>query len=297
MEAFSVIDFQSIKSPESIPITTPLDQSIIGTCYYATTEQINSAVESAHKAYQSWSLKTHRDRALLLLKFHSLVQEYSTKIVELICKEHGKTESEALGEISKGLETVLYAISLSQITDSQQQVSRGIMCYDSKRPLGVVVSIVPFNFPFMVPFWTIPIALVLGNTMVVKPSEKVPLTMGFVMTLFKEAGFPSGVINLVNGSVKQVNTLVEHPLVKAVTFVGTSHVAQLLSHRISSLDKRVLALGGAKNHLVAYNDCDLDMASTDIVNSFTGCAGQRCMAASVLLLVGDQLWLADPLPY
>jgi acyl-CoA reductase-like NAD-dependent aldehyde dehydrogenase len=288
MEALQVIDYQKYKSSETISITTPLDGSVIGTCHYATAEQINQAVESAHKAYSSWSLKTYRDRALLLMKFHALVQEHTPQLVDLICKEHGKTQGEALGEISKGLETVLYAISLSQLQDSQQQVSRGVTCVDVKRPLGVVVSIVPFNFPFMVPFWTIPIALVLGNTMVIKPSEKVPLTMGYVMSLFEKAEIPAGVIQLVNGSVQQVNTLVQHPLVKGVTFVGTSHVAQLLYHRISALDKRVLALGGAKNHLVAYNDCDIEMASTDIVNSFTGCAGQRCMAASTLLLIGEQ---------
>ena len=140
----------------------------------------------------------------------------------------------------------------------------------------------------MVPFWTIPIAIACGNTLVLKPSEKVPLTMTRVMQLFKEAGLPNGVVNLVHGTVDAVNAFCDHPLVKAVTFVGTSRVAELVYKRCRNLNKRVLALGGAKNHLIASPDCNIDMASSDIVASFTGCSGQRCMAASVLLTIGHQ---------
>jgi acyl-CoA reductase-like NAD-dependent aldehyde dehydrogenase len=140
----------------------------------------------------------------------------------------------------------------------------------------------------MVPMWTLPIAIALGNTMIIKPSEKVPLTMSFTMELLKEAGLPDGVVNLIHGTQLAVNKLIDHPHVKAVTFVGTSRVANLLSQRCHALGKRIVALGGAKNHLVASPDCDVEMTSNDIVNSFVGCSGQRCMAASVLLTVGEQ---------
>jgi malonate-semialdehyde dehydrogenase (acetylating) / methylmalonate-semialdehyde dehydrogenase len=288
MEAVNYCGFEPMRSKQEIPVISPLTGSSIGTCFVASADQIDQAVQSAQKAFEEWRFKSTRDRALLLMKFHSLVIENQQKLVDLICMEHGKTKQEALGEISKGLETVLFAISLSQQQNSIQEVSRGVVCQDQKRPLGVCVSIVPFNFPFMVPFWTIPICLVVGNTIVVKPSEKVPLTMSFVMTLFQKAGFPTGVINLIQGTASQVQALVDHPLVKAVTFVGTSHVAELISHRARLLNKRVLALGGAKNHLIAYPDCDIDMTSTDVCNSFLGCTGQRCMAASVLICVGEQ---------
>ena len=151
----------------------------------------------------------------------------------------------------------------------------------------MVASIVPFNFPFMVPHWTLPIALVAGNTVVLKPSEKVPLTMYKVVELFEKAGFPKGVVNLVNGTREAVEGLIDHPLVRAVTFVGSSPVAEAVSGRCRRLNKRCTALGGAKNHLIALPDCDVEGTSSDVVVSYAGCAGQRCMAASVLLIVGD----------
>ena len=175
------------------------------------------------------------------------------------------------------------------------KVSGAVSCQDRKDPLGVVASIVPFNFPFMVPMWTVPIALVMGNTVVLKPSEKVPLTMRRVASLFEQAGFPPGVFNMVQGTRECVESLIDHPDVKAVTFVGSSPIAKIVSTRCRSLHKRCTALGGAKNHLVALDDCDVEGASSDICVSFAGCAGQRCMAASVLLLIGEQQPLLDSL--
>lgn len=159
---------------------------------------------------------------------------------------------------------------------------------DRRDPLGVVASIVPFNFPFMVPMWTIPIALVMGNTVVLKPSEKVPLTMTLAAALFEKAGFPDGVFNMVQGTRESVEAIIDHPSVKAVTFVGSSPVAKMVSSRCRALHKRCNALGGAKNHLVALPDCEVEGAASDICVSFAGCAGQRCMAASVLMLMGKQ---------
>lgn len=191
--------------------------------------------------------------------------------------------------VAKGNETVEYACSLPQLAQGRTlKVSGEVTCIDRRDALGVVASIVPFNFPFMVPMWTVPIALVMGNTVVLKPSEKVPLTMHRVADLFEKAGFPSGVFNMVQGTREAVEAIIDHPSVKAVTFVGSSPVAKIVSQRCRALDKRCTALGGAKNHLVALPDCEIEGASSDICVSFAGCAGQRCMAASVLMTIGKQ---------
>ena len=166
-------------------------------------------------------------------------------------------------------------------------VSRGIDCRDTRRPLGVVASIVPFNFPFMVPMWTSPIALVLGNCVIVKPSEKVPLTMNAVCSLVVEAGFPPGVFQFVHGMADCCNAIIESPKISAVSFVGSSPIAKIVADKCRGLNKRVVALGGAKNHLVALPDADKEGTVRDVVASFAGASGQRCMAASVLLVVGE----------
>jgi methylmalonic acid semialdehyde dehydrogenase len=222
-----------------------------------------------------------------MLKFHSLVQKHAHELAQLIVLENGKNFNEALADVAKGNETVEYSCSLPQLAQGKVlQVSSNVSCSDRRDPLGVVASIVPFNFPFMVPMWTIPIALVMGNTVILKPSEKVPMTMYRVLELFKEAGLPDGVLNVVQGTKDAVNALIESSDVKAVTFVGSSPVAKLISEKCRALNKRCTALGGAKNHLIALGDCDLEETARDIVVSSMGCAGQRCMAASVLLLVG-----------
>lgn len=225
-----------------------------------------------------------------MLEFHSLVRVHSHELARLIVLENGKNITEALADVAKGNETVEYACSLPQLMQGKIDIvsSGGVTCRDRRDPLGVVASIVPFNFPFMVPHWTLPIALVAGNTIVLKPSEKVPLTMFKVMELFERAGFPKGVVNMVNGTKDAVTSLIDHPLVKAVTFVGSSPVAKSVADRCHGWNKRCTALGGAKNHLIALPDCDIESASSDIVVSYAGCAGQRCMAASVLLIVGDE---------
>ena len=262
-----------------------------------------------------------------MMKFHALVRENAQELAELIVLENGKNITEALADgknccqsmfsferslvkdsfsnvvlwnlfilfytVAKGNETVEYACSLPQLAQGQSlKVSSAVTCVDRRDALGVVASIVPFNFPFMVPMWTVPIALVMGNTVILKPSEKVPLTMNRVADLFVQAGFPEGVFNMVQGTREAVEAIIDHPDVKAVTFVGSSPVAAMVSERCRALHKRCTSLGGAKNHLVALPDCEVDSAASDICVSFAGCAGQRCMAASVLLLVGgthDQL--------
>lgn len=272
-----------------LDVADPSDFHTIGKVAVSNYGDVNDAVSAAEGAFPSWSSKTIKARAAIMMKFHALVRDNAKELAELIVKENGKNITEALADVAKGNETVEYACSLPQLAQGRSlQVSGGVTCVDRRDPLGVVASIVPFNFPFMVPMWTVPIALVMGNTVILKPSEKVPLTMHRVAALFEEAGFPPGVFNMVQGTRESVEAIIDHPSVKAVTFVGSSPVAKIVSNRCRALDKRCTALGGAKNHLIALPDCEVEGAASDICVSFAGCAGQRCMAASVLMTIGKQ---------
>jgi methylmalonic acid semialdehyde dehydrogenase len=274
---------------EYIPVINPSTSSQIANVAISNSTDVNNAVTAAHNAFTSWSRLTVKARSAIMLKFHSLIRENANELAELIVLENGKNKTEALADVAKGNETVEYACSLPQLMQGKiDRVSGEVTCKDRRDALGVVVIIVPFNFPFMVPMWTLPIALVTGNTIVLKPSEKVPLTMNKVMDLIEQAGFPPGVVNMIQGTKNAVESLIDHPLVKAVTFVGSSPIAKIVSERCHSLNKRCTALGGAKNHLVALPDCDVNGTASDVVVSYAGCAGQRCMAASVLLVVGPK---------
>ncbi|KAF9189455.1 hypothetical protein BGZ51_009566 [Haplosporangium sp. Z 767] len=277
-----------------LPVTSPYNAKVIGQVPLSTAADVAQAVAAAQAAFPAWSARTIKDRAGILIKFHSLLTKHANQLADMVVLEHGKNKAEAMASVLKGQETVEYALSLPQVVQGKSlEVSRGVTCCDTRVPLGVVASVVPFNFPVMVPMWTLPIAIAMGNTMVLKPSEKVPFTMAKVVELLKEAGLPDGVVNLVHGTADAVNTLIDHPDVKAVTFVGTSHIAEMVSQRCHRLNKRVLALGGAKNHMISAPDCNVEMTSTDVVNSFSGCSGQRCMAATVLLTIGHQQELID----
>ncbi|KAG6975415.1 hypothetical protein JG688_00002430 [Phytophthora aleatoria] len=265
-------------------VISPATSQVIGKCALSTDEDVKLAVAKGQETFKEWRQMTVKTRAAIMLKFHALMMQHQDELADIVVKENGKNRTEALASVLKGNETVEYACSLPQLVQGRTlQVSRGITCQEVRDPLGVVACIVPFNFPIMVPMWTIPIALTMGNCVILKPSEK----------LLLEAGVPKGVFQIINGTVDPVNSLCDHPGIAAITFVGSSRVAQLVARRCRALDKRVLALGGAKNHLVALPDADIEVASKDIVASYAGCAGQRCMAASVLLLVGDCSALLD----
>ncbi|KAJ1665209.1 aldehyde dehydrogenase (NADP(+)) ald6 [Coemansia sp. RSA 1813] len=273
---------------ETLAVIGPHDGKTIARVPLCTAADVDNAVAAARAAFPEWSGLTFKARAAYLLTLYNALMTHKDELVGLIVREHGKTRAEALGDVLKGLETMEYALSVPQLArGSVEMVSSGVQCQDERVALGVVAGIVPFNFPFMVPFWTIPIALAMGNTYVLKPSEKVPMTMTRVAELAGRL-LPPGVLNIVHGDRSTAQALVRHKDVRALAFVGTSEVARALHTEGSALGKRVLALGGAKNHLVALPDCNVKMTAQDIVNSFTGCAGQRCMAASVLLVVGDQ---------
>ncbi|KAJ2800449.1 aldehyde dehydrogenase (NADP(+)) ald6 [Coemansia guatemalensis] len=280
-------------APESLAVTSPHTGETIAQVPLSAAADVDAAVAAAEAAFGAWSGMTLKARAAVLLRLYNRLQVHADELAALVEREHGKTRTEAQGDVAKGLETLEYAIALPHTAAGRvETVSRGVQCRDERVALGVVAAIVPFNFPFMVPFWTLPIALGMGNTCVLKPSEKVPLTMSRVCALAADV-LPPGVLNIVHGDRRAASALVEHKAVRALTFVGTSAVAEQIHARASVLGKRVLALGGAKNHLVALPDCDVEMTAQDVVASFTGCAGERCMAASVLLVVGDQPALID----
>lgn len=282
------------KKLDTMDVTDPSTGATIATVAMGTAKEVDAAVKHAEAARVEWAGFSYKKRAAVLMKFHSLCLANEAELIALITKENGKNAVEAKGDLYKGLETVEWAFSVpNSAREGTQMVSSGVFCQELLEPVGVVACIAPFNFPFMVPMWTTPVALVAGNCVILKPSEKVPLTMHRVVDLMYEAGVPTGVFQMVNGGQAAVEALCDHPGIQALTFVGSSKVAEIVKDRASSHSKKVLALGGAKNHLVAAPDADVEMASSDIVASFAGCAGQRCMAAAVLLTVGEQRPLID----
>ncbi len=249
---------------------------------------VDRAVAAARAAFPGWRETPIRDRAQVLYAARELLRRDLEELAWLVSHENGKLYAEAEAEVSKAIECLEYGCSLPNLAAGNQlEVSRGVTCEVSYEPLGVVAGIVPFNFPLMVPMWMIPQALVGGNAFVLKPSERVPLTTLRLAEIFAEAGLPPGVFSLVQGGREVVETLCDHPGVEAIAFVGSTAVARAVYARACGQGKRALCLGGAKNHLVLVPDADPEVAVENIVASFTGCAGQRCMAASVLLAVGE----------
>ena len=271
-----------------LEVRSPLDGNLLSTVPLSTKENLNNAVEAAKASFNNWSKTPIKERVQVFYTYRSLLLENIEELSELVREENGKTFDEAKAEIEKSIELTEFACSMPQLVGEEVlEVSKGVECRVERNPLGVVASIMPFNFPSMVPHWTIPNAIVLGNTMVVKPSEKVPLSLIRVAELMRDAGLPDGVLNIVNGDKEIVNAICDHPEIKAISFVGSTKVARLVYKRGTGNLKRVLALGGAKNHLVVLPDADLEMTASNIVASVTGCAGQRCMAASAMLAVGE----------
>jgi malonate-semialdehyde dehydrogenase (acetylating)/methylmalonate-semialdehyde dehydrogenase len=275
-------------SGQYLNVENPCDLTVCAEVAVSNAADVAAATAAASAAFPAWSGLTMKARAAIMMNFHHLIKSNAQHLAELIVLENGKNMTEALADVAKGNETVEYSCSLPQLAQGKNlTVSTGIGCRDERRPLGVVASIVPFNFPLMVPMWTSPIALVMGNCVIVKPSEKVPLTMNAVAKLIVEAGFPPGVFQCVHGTREACEALIDSPEVSAVTFVGSTPIAKSVADRCHNLNKKVIALGGAKNHLVALPDCGVQDTIKDIVASFAGAAGQRCMAATVLLVVGD----------
>lgn len=275
-------------SERSRPVVSPLTGEVISQVCLSNQHDLDQAVEAAQKAFPAWAALTLKERVQVMFRFRVLLEQHRTELIQLVHTENGKTLDEAAAEVDKGIELCEFACSLPQIVrDEVQEVSKGVECRVSHKPLGVVASIVPFNFPLMVPMWTIPNAIALGNCMILKPSEVVPLSAMRLAELLAQAGLPSGVFNIVNGDKEIVEAICDHDGIEAVSFVGSTQIAKLVYRRSTSNLKRCAALGGAKNHLIVLPDAHPDMAASNIAASMSGCAGQRCMAASAMVAVGS----------
>ena len=271
-----------------LPVMNPSIGQQIAQVPLSVAQDVDDAVTAARGAFASWSNTPIKERAQVFFRYKTLMERDIESLTALVHEENGKTMSEARAEVEKAIEVTEFACSMPQLVSGEiLEVSKGVECRIDRYPVGVVASITPFNFPNMVPNWTIPNALVLGNTMILKPSELVPLSSIRIAELLKEAGLPDGVFNIVHGGQAAVEALCDHPGIDALTFVGSTKVAKLVYARATSHFKRALCLGGAKNHLIVLPDAHEDMAASNIAASMSGCAGQRCMAASAMVAVGN----------
>ena len=281
-------------SGRSGPVSNPATGGQTGEVGFASVEEVDRAVASARAAFDEWRNVSIARRTKLLHEFRSLVVANADEIAARLTAEHGKVGDDARGEVARGIENIEFACGLADALKGtySEQASTGVDVYTVRQPLGVCAGITPFNFPVMVPLWMFPNAVACGNTFVLKPSERDPSAPRFVVELAQEAGFPPGVVNLVNGDKVAVDRLLEHPDVAAVSFVGSTPIARYVYSTGTAHGKRVQALGGAKNHMVVLPDADLDLAADAAVSAAYGSAGERCMAISVVVAVGD---IADDL--
>ena len=281
---------------DKLNVISPVDGVLLSTVLMSKSSDLDTAVSSSMEAFKIWGKTPIKERVQVFFRFKALLEKNKKELAQLISEENGKTLDEGLAEIEKSIELTEFACSLPQlITGELLEVSRGIECRTEHVPLGVVASIVPFNFPSMVPCWTIPNAITLGNCMIMKPSEKVPMSIGRIAELLKEAGLPDGVLNVIHGNSEIVDAICDHPDIKAISFVGSTKVAKLVYRRATQNYKRCLALGGAKNHLLVLPDAIPEMTAQNITASMSGCAGQRCMAASAIVAVGEVDHIIDKL--
>lgn len=279
---------------EVMTVTNPRHGRALGKVVLSSAVDVERAVEAARAALPGWRATPLKERAQVMFRLKALMERDVEELAWLLSHENGKVYAQALGSVLKGIECVEFGASQPNLAQGAQlDVSRGINCEVSYEPLGVCGGIVPFNFPTMVPLWMLPQALTSGNTFVLKPSEQVPYGAMKLACLLAEAGLPNGVLNIVNGTRPTVEAIVDHPEIKAVGFVGSTRVARIVYERGAKAGKRMLCLGGAKNHLVVVPDADLELTADTVVASSYGCAGQRCMAASVMLAVGEVQQIID----
>jgi malonate-semialdehyde dehydrogenase (acetylating) / methylmalonate-semialdehyde dehydrogenase len=276
-------------SQRSGPVYNPATGEQTGEVLLASPADVNLAVETAAAAFETWRYSSLSQRQNVMFAFREIVAARSREIAEALTSEHGKTIDDALGEVQRGLEVIEFACNIAHQLkgDFSEQVSSGVDTYTIRQPLGVVVGITPFNFPAMVPMWMYPIAIACGNTFVLKPSEKDPSVSQLAAGMLAEAGLPDGVFNVVHGDKEAVDALITHPGVAAISFVGSTPIARHIYETGTGHGKRVQALGGAKNHMIVLPDADIDLAADAAVSAGYGSAGERCMAISAVVAVGD----------
>ena len=286
----------SYSNGEYLDVFSPLNGEVISQVPLSSAAVVDEAVTGAMQAFPAWSELPIKERVQVFYRYRNLLEKYFEELAALISEENGKTLDESRAEVSVSIEMVEFATSLPQLCIGEiEEVSRGVECRSTRYPIGVVASITPFNFPNMVPNWTIPNAITLGNTMILKPSEQVPLSSNRITELLTEAGLPDGVLNIVHGGREAVEAICDHPGIDAVSFVGSTKVAKIVYRRAAASFKRALCLGGAKNHLIVLPDANEEMTASNVAASMTGCAGQRCMAASAMVAVGKVDSIIDKL--
>lgn len=270
------------------PVFNPSIGEVIAECPVGTAAEANAAVAAAQAAFPAWMETPPVERARILFKFRQLLEEHFDELVRSNTREHGKTLAESRGDVKRGIEMVEFACGVPSLLMGEvlENIARGIDCEALRQPLGVCAGITPFNFPCMVPLWMYPVALACGNTFVLKPSEKVPLTAIKVAKLLEQAGLPKGVLNLVQGGREVVETLLTHPQVRAISFVGSTPVARHIYEVGTKHGKRVQANGGAKNYVILMPDADVENSTRGVIEAAFGCAGERCMAGSTAVVVG-----------
>jgi malonate-semialdehyde dehydrogenase (acetylating)/methylmalonate-semialdehyde dehydrogenase len=286
--------WRSSAASRTLEVKSPYTGKTIGSVGLSSAEDVDAVVAAAQRAFPAWASVPVKERVVPLRRFHELVTRHADDIAGVVALESGKTPAEARAGLDRGLEVVDFALSLPNLDDGGLlEVARGVTCEARREPLGVVAGVTPFNFPAMVPMWMFPIAVTLGNAFVLKPSERVPLTACRIGELMVEAGFPPGVFSVLQGDRATVEALVDHRDLRAVGFVGSTPAARAVYVRATTRGKRALCLGGAKNHIIVAPDADEALTVRGVVDSFTGCAGQRCMAGSVLVAVGGAARFVD----
>ncbi len=271
----------------SLKVNSPIDGEILSSVPLSDMGDLDSAVNAAESAFPAWSKTPIKDRVQIFYRYKTLMENRIEELASLVHRENGKTIAEAKAEVEKSIELTEFACSLPQLIPGEvMEVSAGVECRVERKPLGIVASIAPFNFPHMVPHWTLANAIALGNCFILKPSEIVPISSVYIAEMLKAAGLPDGVFNVVNGDRQIVEAICDHPGIDALSFVGSTRVAKIVYKRATSNLKRCLALGGAKNHLLVFPDAHPDMTASNVVASMSGCAGQRCMAAAAMVGVG-----------
>src|SRR5581483_1314205 len=277
------------QATEVFDVHNPAKGDVIGRTPMSTGADVDAAVQAAARAFPAWRDTPVNSRAQVLYKFKALCEQHFEELARIVTTEHGKTLDEARGSVRRGIECVEVACGAPSLMQgfALEDISAGIDCHVVRQPIGVVAAIAPFNFPAMVPMWFLPFAIVTGNTFILKPSEQVPLSQRKMAELLQQSDLPPGVVNLVNGGRAVVEALCDHPGIRAVSFVGSTPVAKAVYTRATASGKRCQALGGAKNFVVIMPDADFDRSIAAISESFYGCAGERCLAGSMLVPVGD----------
>jgi malonate-semialdehyde dehydrogenase (acetylating) / methylmalonate-semialdehyde dehydrogenase len=281
--------WMSSQSARGGDVYNPSTGQIIARVPFCSADEVNKVIEIAHAALPDWANKPVVQRCHFLFKFRELLVQHSDELARLVTREHGKTLAESRASVQRGIEVVEFACGTPSLIMGQsiQNIAREVDCETIRHPVGVCAGITPFNFPAMVPLWMYPIAIACGNTFILKPSEKVPLTAVMIGKLLQETALPDGVFNIVHGDKEAVDALLHHPLVKAISFVGSTPIAKYIYEEGTRNGKRVQSAGGAKNHLIIMPDADLDQAVSALQTSAFGCAGERCMAGSIAVAVGE----------